>query len=90
MIIIQGEKQLFESLNIGDIFSLSEKIEVNEVYPNYIPYFQIKVRNSYAEEFINNGKDFMFNAISLEDGRVRTFHSGQTVYKFNKKEILLK
>lgn len=86
---IKGVKKQFENIEIGDIFSMSEEVEINETYPGYIPYFNIKVENAVSVKYFSKGTDAAFNTISLNDGRLRTFHVHSDVYVFNKKDIFL-
>jgi len=77
--IIQGKEVQIKDLNQGDIFSMSSEIETGE--KNYL---NIIVPESLK---ISKGENTPFNVISLDDGRVRTFHPETYVYLYDKTQI---
>ena len=82
MIRITGCYTKFDDLKVGDIFSLVEVVDMSMQ-----TYFNIKVTPSLTIEYAEKGKDFAFNAVAFEDGRVRTFHPESHVYLFDKNKI---
>jgi hypothetical protein len=88
MKIINGVSTKFEELEIGDLFGVSSQMEVN-LQNKFLPYLNIKVTKSYTEQYKDKESKFAFNSIALDDGRVRSFFDGQTVYKFDKFEVYL-
>ena len=82
MLLLKGFKFKFKDVRVGDIFALTEKI-----YLDGMPYINIKIENSVPNAIDNEKSIFPFNAIALEDGRVRTFNDQEHVYVLEKRKL---